>query len=89
MGSGCEPWLDSRNHGSHPLGLWLRRWRGESPKHVFASDEFSDWGALESQWSAVEEEQNAFLENLTEEFSLDVCHTKTSKVCAGNTPLLK
>jgi uncharacterized damage-inducible protein DinB len=47
--------------------LWLRRWRGESPKQVFAAEEFSDWAALESQWSAVEEEQNAFLATLTDE----------------------
>jgi uncharacterized damage-inducible protein DinB len=47
--------------------LWLRRWRDESPKQVFAPEEFSDWAALESQWSAVEEEQNAFLEKLTDE----------------------
>lgn len=47
--------------------LWLRRWRGESPMQVFAAEEFSDWAALESQWSAVEEEQNAFLEKLTVE----------------------
>jgi uncharacterized damage-inducible protein DinB len=27
--------------------LWLRRWRGESPNQVFASEEFSDW----QRWS--------------------------------------
>jgi uncharacterized damage-inducible protein DinB len=50
--------------------LWLRRWRGESPKQVFAPEEFSDWAALESQWRAVEEEQNAFLGRLTDELLL-------------------
>jgi uncharacterized damage-inducible protein DinB len=47
--------------------LWLRRWQCESPKRLFATEEFSDWAALESQWSAVEKDQNAFLENLTDE----------------------
>ncbi len=48
--------------------LWLRRWRGESPKQTFAPEEFSDWTAVESRWNAVEQEQNKFLESLTNDF---------------------
>src|SRR5215472_2968743 len=47
--------------------LWLRRWRGESPKQIFAPEEFSDWRAVESRWNGVEQEQNTFLESLTDE----------------------
>ncbi len=50
--------------------LWLRRWRGESPKQVFAAEAFSDRARLESRWGAVEEEQNAFLERLTDDLLL-------------------
>jgi len=46
--------------------LWLRRWQGESPRQVFAAEEFSEWMALECRWSALEQEQNVFLENLTD-----------------------
>jgi uncharacterized damage-inducible protein DinB len=46
--------------------LWLRRWQGESPRQVFAAEEFSDWMALECRWSALEQEQNGFLEGLTD-----------------------
>ena len=46
--------------------LWLRRWQSESPRQVFAAEEFSDWMALECRWSALEQEQNVFLENLTD-----------------------
>ncbi len=47
--------------------LWLRRWRGESPKQVIAPEEFPDWRAVESRWNGVEQEHNMFLESLTDE----------------------
>jgi hypothetical protein len=69
--------------------LWLRRWRGESPRRIFTPEEFPDWAALEFQWNVAEKEQNAFLEKLTDDLLPDTSHTKISKMCAGNTVLLK
>jgi uncharacterized damage-inducible protein DinB len=46
--------------------LWLRRWQGESPKRVFALEDFPSWTAVGARWNAVEEEQNAFVEQLTD-----------------------
>jgi len=54
--------------------LWLRRWRGESPKQMFASEDFPDWAALEARWTAVEGEQQAFLESLNN----DLLQTRVS-----------
>jgi uncharacterized damage-inducible protein DinB len=47
--------------------LWLRRWRGESPKQIFAPEDFQDWAALEFCWTALESEQQSFLECLNDE----------------------
>src|SRR5215470_2636276 len=46
--------------------LWLRRWRGESPKQIFSPEDFADSTTLESSWSLVESDQQAFLERLTD-----------------------
>jgi uncharacterized damage-inducible protein DinB len=47
--------------------LWLRRWQGESPKQILLAEDFPDWTTLESRWIAVEKEQQAFLERLTDD----------------------
>jgi len=47
--------------------LWTRRWQGESPKEIFAAEDFHDWVTLESRWTIVENEQQAFLESLNDE----------------------
>lgn len=47
--------------------IWLRRWRGESPKQVFAQEEFADAEAVASRWREVEREQRAFLDGLTDD----------------------
>lgn len=47
--------------------LWLQRWRGESPKQVFAPEQFPDVAGLEARWTIVEREQQLFLETLTSE----------------------
>jgi len=46
--------------------IWLQRWRGESPKRVFADDEFPDVKALESRWRDVERDRNEFITSLTD-----------------------
>ena len=47
--------------------LWLRRWRGESPKRVFELKEFPDVDSLESSWDEVERDQVNFIGGLTDE----------------------
>ncbi len=47
--------------------LWLRRWRGESPRRVFAAAEFPSVDALASCWEEVERDQDAFVAGLTEQ----------------------
>jgi len=47
--------------------LWVGRWRGESPKERFASEDFPDWMTLESRWNSVEAEQQAFLNCLEDD----------------------
>src|SRR5579863_5801989 len=54
--------------------LWVRRWRGESPKEIFAPEDFPDWTTLESRWTSVEAEQQAFLKCLTD----DLLETRVS-----------
>ena len=47
--------------------LWLRRWQGESPKQIFAPQEFPDWNTVESRWHGIEQEQITLMKNLTDE----------------------
>lgn len=47
--------------------LWVRRWRGESPKLVFAPEEFPALAQIEARWRTVEQEQEQFIERLTDE----------------------
>lgn len=46
--------------------LWLRRWRGESPRRVFEQAEFPDVAAIKAEWADVEREQQLFLAELTD-----------------------
>lgn len=47
--------------------LWVRRWRGESPRQVFAPEDFPSLAQIEARWKTVEREQKQFMERLTEE----------------------
>lgn len=47
--------------------LWVRRWRSESPKERFAPKDFPDWTTLESRWTSVEAEQQAFINCLSDD----------------------
>jgi uncharacterized damage-inducible protein DinB len=46
--------------------IWLQRWHGESPKRVFAQEEFPDVDAIQSRWRDLEGHQQDFLAALTE-----------------------
>ena len=47
--------------------VWLQRWGGESPKRVFAADEFPDVASIESRWNALERDRANFFAGLTDE----------------------
>src|SRR5713226_1496214 len=47
--------------------IWLRRWKGVSPKLVFDPAEFATVTVLWTKWSEVEREQADFVAGLSEE----------------------
>jgi uncharacterized damage-inducible protein DinB len=47
--------------------LWLRRWRGESPKRLFDPKDFPCVADIESRWDGVERDQADFIARLTDE----------------------
>lgn len=46
--------------------IWLQRWRGESPKRIFAQADFADIAAIEAYWQGVESEQQEFIVQLSD-----------------------
>jgi uncharacterized damage-inducible protein DinB len=47
--------------------IWLQRWRGTSPKEVFAENQYPDIDAVEARWAEVERDRQALLADLTEQ----------------------
>jgi len=47
--------------------IWLRRWKGVSPRALFEASEFPDLDAVKGKWSEIEMEQTDFIEELTNE----------------------
>ena len=47
--------------------LWLERWRGGSPRQLFAPEEFPSVSELRSRWKPIQESQEAFAESVTRE----------------------
>jgi uncharacterized damage-inducible protein DinB len=45
--------------------IWLRRWLGESPKLIFAPEDFADVPAIEVYWQGIERERQEFIAQLT------------------------
>ncbi|MGQ0560863.1 MAG: DinB family protein [Gemmatimonadota bacterium] len=50
--------------------IWLERWRGVSPKHVFADDDYPDLDAIASRVSEVARDQREFIAALTDDHLL-------------------
>ena len=46
--------------------VWVRRWRGESPKVGFTTAEYPTVAKLADRWSDVQREQREFIEQLSE-----------------------
>ncbi|SRR5581483_2656824 len=47
--------------------LWLQRWKGDSPRRRFTTDEFDGLDAVQAQWRDVEEQRGLFLDSLTDQ----------------------
>jgi uncharacterized damage-inducible protein DinB len=47
--------------------IWLRRWKGVSPKALFDSAEFPDLDAIKGKWSEIEAEQMDFVKEVTDD----------------------
>jgi len=47
--------------------IWLQRWRGTSPKQVFAEGEYADVAAIEARWAEVERDRQDLIARLTED----------------------
>jgi uncharacterized damage-inducible protein DinB len=47
--------------------IWLQRWRGASPRQVFAEDEFPDVAAIEARWAAVERDRQELIGHLSDD----------------------
>jgi len=59
-----------RNTAAHILSAewaWLERWQGRSPKQMLDPHGFPTVEALRSRWAQVEQDQQNFLETLTED----------------------
>jgi len=59
-----------RNTLAHIMGVewvWLRRWKGTSPKSFNDPAEFPNVEALRTKWAEIEAEQMEFIHNLTDE----------------------
>lgn len=47
--------------------IWLQRWHGESPRQVFAEDEFPDVAAIGTRWADVEGDRERLIGRLTDD----------------------
>jgi uncharacterized damage-inducible protein DinB len=47
--------------------IWLKRWKGVSPRVLFGPSEFPDLDAVKVKWSEIETEQMSFVEEVTDE----------------------
>ena len=59
-----------RNTVAHILSAewaWLERWQGRSPKQMLDPLRFPTVEALRSRWGQVEQDQNVFLQTLSED----------------------
>ena len=46
--------------------IWLQRWRGTSPRQVFAEDDFPDVATIEARWAEVERDRQDLFAHLAE-----------------------
>lgn len=59
--------------------MWLRRWKGESPREALDPADFSDHASVRWRWEEIELERASVLDGLTEERLADVVHYTNTK----------
>src|SRR5262245_34782018 len=62
LGSSYRSVRDTLTHIVWSEWIWLQRWKGISPRHVFDATEFPDVDALKSRWSEHDADQRAFVD---------------------------
>lgn len=67
MGSSFSSLRDTLAHLAAVEWLWLERWRGRTPKTLWAAEEFPTLTALSDRWRAVEAEMREYVAGLSEE----------------------
>jgi uncharacterized damage-inducible protein DinB len=67
LGNSYPSVRDTLTHIVSAEWIWLRRWRGTSPRQMFNPEEFSELEPLRARWGEVNADQRAFLEAVTRE----------------------
>lgn len=52
--------------------IWLRRWKGVSPRALFDSDGFPTVDSIRAKWSEIETEQMEFVNGVTEDMLKEI-----------------
>jgi uncharacterized damage-inducible protein DinB len=52
--------------------IWLRRWKGVSPRALFDPAEFPDLNAVKAKWSEIETEQMDFVDQVTDDLLKEI-----------------
>jgi len=66
LGNSHKSLRDTLVHLVSAQGIWLSRWKGTSPKAMWAATEFPTLAALKERWSALHAEMDAFLSTQTD-----------------------
>ncbi len=68
--------------------IWLRRWKGVSPKAFIDAAEFPDFAAIKEKWKEIETEQTDFINEQTDESLHQVLKYVNTKGQAFQYPLI-
>lgn len=67
LGSSYRSVQDTLTHIISGEWIWLRRWKGTSPKAMFDPADFPNLDSLRTKWVEVEREQAEFVQGVTDE----------------------
>lgn len=59
--------------------VWLSRWQGASPRSLFAPADFADLAAIRTRWAEIEQDTQAFLQQLDDDALNRVVHYANTK----------
>jgi uncharacterized damage-inducible protein DinB len=66
MGNSFSSVRDTLAHIMSAEWIWLRRWKGTSPKAVLDPADYPSLDVLRAKWAEIEQEQTAFVNGLPE-----------------------